>query len=112
VSAFRIPQRPPGGGSAVPKTAAAGGAFATRWPALAEFLEVAELDGGSRVPGSLLLFGSEGGVKAMLKDAQSKQVCFLFGEGTTAAIDAAERVLATGEGDWRPDRPPPARRRP
>jgi hypothetical protein len=108
---FRVPEPLVGRGDLLVRAEATAGKFSKTWPSVADFVECTEVDGQGREPGSVLLWGSQGGVKCMLKDPGKKVVCFLFGVGLTEALDSAEKVLRTGEGDWRRDRPPTGRKK-
>lgn len=75
---------------------------ATTWPE----------DGKSREPGSILLFTQEGALKIMLKDRDQGLVAFWTGASLQGLLEAVERDLDAGAGDWRRDRPAPAGRKP
>lgn len=81
-------------------------AFAKRWPSVWEFVTSEWWIPGqeSRVPGSLLLFLQDGLVKVRLKDNERQEVLFLTGQGIEEVLRLAEEALATGKGEWRPDK--------
>jgi len=74
-------------------------------PSLVEFLSSASADGGgSRVPGSLQISGSQGEWKAKLKCPNGMVYAWVTADTLDEALDALERGLQSEDGlDWRPD---------
>lgn len=78
---------------------------AARFPAVLEFMTaVAWPDGEPRTLGSLTLFCEEGRLKLCVSDKANGAVAFVTGNTLLEVLDAAERLLVGGGGDWRPTR--------
>jgi len=76
-----------------------------RFPALVEFLSAIVWPGGdARLTGTLLLFVEDGKLKGCLNDRDQGVVSFFAAESLLGAVQAAEKVLGSGNGDWRPQR--------
>jgi len=78
--------------------------FAT-FPSLLEFLLLPHWPGTTepRQHGSFLIFVQDQKVKVMLRDYDADAVCFVAGSSLYEALQAADRVVSEGRGDWRPN---------
>lgn len=87
-------------------------ADAGRWPGVMEFLALEQWGPDQpRTPGSLLFFVEGGSLKLMLNDKDAGQVLFLSGSSLSDLFDAAEAILAMGNGDWRVSKVSPPKKR-
>lgn len=72
---------------------------------LVEFLTRIEWDPGEvRVPGTMMVFVEDGRWKIWLHDRDAGEGCFVSGETLHEALEAADKAIAGGGGDWRPDK--------
>lgn len=77
---------------------------ARRFPALAEFLTVTQVDGQKREPASLILFVEDGWPKICLSDRQLGRVCFHTDQTFLGCLEGLEANLEAGQVDWRAKR--------
>lgn len=78
-------------------------AFAQDYPAISEFLTLDWLEGATRQTSTLGVSVDAGQWKVRLADRENGLVCFVSGDGFYAALDALEKALGAGTGDWRSD---------
>lgn len=72
-------------------------------PALSEYLTATEYpDGAKRTTSTILLFVDAGMVKACLNDRDQGQSLWVSASTPTEALQALERHLSLGTGEWRP----------
>jgi hypothetical protein len=82
-----------------------GGDWSKWYPAVCEFLSLSVWpDGTSRVTGTVMLLTEDGRWKAWVHDRDAGEGLFVSGATPDAVLQSLETVLATGEGEWRPDR--------
>jgi len=76
------------------------------YPTLWEFLVSSEYDdGGKRALPTLMFFLHDGRLTAALNDRDMIQTLFVSGGSPEELLGALESKLATGEGEWRPNKP-------
>ena len=76
--------------------------FRSRFPALAEYLEVDSWDDGkTRLTSTLLVFVEDGSVKGCLNDREADRALWVTAGSIQGVIEALEAALAAGTGDWR-----------
>jgi hypothetical protein len=81
------------------------GPLLAKHPALAEWLTaVAWDDGKPRQVGTLMVLAEGGLWKAWLHDRAQARACWLAAERLDALFAAIEETVASGRGDWRPDK--------
>lgn len=82
------------------------GDFGVRYPTIADFLclEVWPESGERRQTGNLMLFLQDGTFKARLVDNDAHEVAFVTAPTLGDVLDRVESILASGGGDWRPDK--------
>lgn len=81
-----------------------GGAFATDYPAIWEYLTLDRWeDGKPRQTSTLQVFGDRGTLKAALKDREAGQICFVAGRTVYEALDVLEAALVNDTAEWRED---------
>lgn len=80
--------------------------LAGHFPTLWEFLaaEVWPETSERREPGAVVLFLDSGVPKALVKDKDAGQVCFVTSDTFWGLLGAVERILEEGGGDWREDK--------
>lgn len=73
---------------------------------LADWVQAPFKDGTTerRVQGTLSIFAQDGGIKVCIRDRENKRVAFVWAASMFAALRKADRSLASGTLDWRPDR--------
>jgi len=81
--------------------------LAKSYPALFAFLvEDSWEDGSAREPGTLMLMFGDGLLKVWLHDKNGSGCsCWLSGEALEDVLAGADNVIASGNGEWRSDRP-------
>jgi len=98
-------------GEAAAIVAADLGAFEKSYPAVWEYLSLAEWEPGvPRATSSLLIFCDEGLLKCCLNDREGSRVCFVAGGSVSAVLKSLERGLVANTLDWRADRKPKGKR--
>jgi hypothetical protein len=81
------------------------GAWASSWPALAEFVSMAVWpDGTARQPGTLMVLTDLGQWKLWLHDRDSNQSSFVSGSTPEVVFARAEKGLVESSLEWRSDR--------
>lgn len=81
-----------------------GGEFASRYPAIWEYLTLDRWeDGKPRQTSTLQLFGDRGALKAALKDREAGLICFVSGRTPYEALDVLEGALVGGTAEWKED---------
>jgi hypothetical protein len=75
--------------------------FAQAYPALYDLLCTAKRDGKWRPGARLGIFCDDGKLKASLWDEHTKQVWFATLESFQGALEAIEKLLQDGRGEWR-----------
>lgn len=75
--------------------------FAQKFPALYDLLTTAKREGRYRAGARLSLFADEGKLKASVWDPDSHQVWFATLESFVGALEAIEKLLQDGRGEWR-----------
>jgi len=81
-------------------------AFVRDYPALAEFMSMDRWDDGTaREPTTLLLFASDGRLKACVNDKACNRVAFITGVDLQEVLRLIECGLETNTLDWRGHRP-------
>lgn len=99
----RVPQEKTGGVDLGP--AAYDKEAEKKYPALVDNMTSRRSqDGCERQTLTILLFAERGRWGACLRDREAGQVCFVTALEMQGVLDAAEAVLATGEGDWRAEK--------
>ena len=85
--------------------AAEGGEWAEVYPALLEFLTLTKWeDGKKRETGTIMILAEHGLWKLWLHDRDNRRSLWLTGQDVLSGFAAAEKCLAEGIGEWRPDR--------
>jgi len=75
-----------------------------QYPALYALLCHARVDGHYRAGARLTLFADAGRLKVSVWDPDSGQVWFATLEAFSGALEATERLLSEGRGEWREKR--------
>lgn len=75
--------------------------MAQAFPALYELLCHAKRDGRYRASARLSLFADEGRLKASIWDPDTSSVWFVTLDSFQGALEAIERLLQAGGGEWR-----------
>lgn len=75
--------------------------MAVRFPALYQLLCHAKVDGRYRASARLSIFCDEGKLKASIWDPDTHQVWFATLEAFSGALEAIEKLVADGRGEWR-----------
>lgn len=78
--------------------------FAQTYPALYALLCHAKVDGVYRAGARLSIFADDGKLKASVWDPGSNQVWFATLDAFCGSLEAVERLLADGRGEWREKR--------
>ena len=76
--------------------------FASRYPALGEYLTLTTCDDGSvRQTSTVLLFQEDGLIKLCINDRDLSRSAFVSGHDLESAFQKLEEGLVTGDLDWR-----------
>jgi hypothetical protein len=82
-----------------------GGEWADPFPHVVDFVsQETWADGQSRVTGTIMFMWELGSWKIWVHDRDGACGCFLTGATPESCLETLEGVLASGGGDWRPDR--------
>lgn len=82
------------------------GDWSVQYPALIEYLTLTQWENGKpRQTATLMLFVEDGRVKLRFCDRAKARTLWMSSESLDSLLEALERHLRDGTGDWRKDRP-------